>query len=84
MQIIQSIRELPEVLIPIQMTKKGESSMEKRNFVTSVRTSESSDVREDIIGSAVCLFAKTAGTRPIDSSFEKKACEEDEKSDSQG
>lgn len=54
--------------------------MEKRNFVTPIRTSGVSDVGDELVNAAKTAFgekmAKTA------SEYEKKASEEDAKSDS--
>ena len=58
--------------------------MEKRNFVTSLRTADGSKVGDDLVDGAASLFGSKDGqtlTKKA-SEYEKKASEEDEKSDS--
>lgn len=54
--------------------------MEKRNFVTPIRTPDGVDIAEDLIKESADLFG--GGTKKTASEFEKKAMSEDEKSDS--
>lgn len=56
--------------------------MEKRNFVTSARTpmDGASDV-DEILDAGATSFGKAAGTVKVAAALEKKASEEDEKSD---
>lgn len=53
--------------------------MEKRNFVTSCRTSEASKNDDELVDSAASLFGSKAKNA---SEYEKRASAEDEKTDS--
>lgn len=54
--------------------------MEKRNFVTPIRTSGVSDVGDELVNAAKTAFGEKMAK--IASEFEEKASKEDEKTDS--
>lgn len=58
--------------------------MEKRNFVTSLRTTDGSKVCDDLVDKAISLFGGKSDQNLTKkaSDYEKKLSEEDEKSDS--
>jgi hypothetical protein len=56
--------------------------MEKRNFVTQIRTSSVSDIGDSLVDTASTLFGGKNQKKADD--FTKKAAAEDEKSDSLG
>lgn len=57
--------------------------MEKRNFVTSIRTSEESAGVDELVDNTVHLFGgNSQNLSKKASEYEKKASAEDEKSDS--
>lgn len=61
--------------------------MEKRNFVTPIRTVEDSDIGDSLVSSASQLFSNEKTTKnteieKIAAELAQKASEEDEKTDS--
>lgn len=61
--------------------------MEKRNFVTPIRTVEGSDIGDSLVSSASQLFSNEKTTKnteieKIAAELAQKASEEDEKTDS--